>query len=254
MKLESLTTRFRESFGFHPRSFRAGRWGFGPSVSLKLEALGYSVDTSVIPLQSWTSTPGSDYRAVPIKPFWKSINGVFPGKICAENLLEVPVTVGFLQSSAARTERLFRMASQPMFRRFHAVGILERLSLANRIALLPEVYSLERMIQLTERLIDAGVPYLNFSFHSCTLAEGLTPFTKTTKEAAEFRKKVLSYFEFIKTQGVESITLAEAANEISGVPGQGTGSSAGVSSPKGNALNRLKDSEPVAPLRNVSWG
>jgi hypothetical protein len=90
-KLAGLTETLERAFGVRPVSYRAGRWGISATTLQALQALGYSVDSSVVPLHweygnggpSSLSAPKTPYRPDPGNP-------LKPG---ASRLLEVPASV-----------------------------------------------------------------------------------------------------------------------------------------------------------------
>ncbi|MDH3208714.1 MAG: hypothetical protein OEO79_19095, partial [Gemmatimonadota bacterium] len=53
-KVAEVTGLIERELGVRPRTFRAGRWAFGPTVSAALAAEGYTVDASVSPFVDWT--------------------------------------------------------------------------------------------------------------------------------------------------------------------------------------------------------
>ncbi len=64
-KMTALHRQIIDRLEMVPTSFRAGRWGFGPTVADALVTLGYSVDSSVAPLIDWTAEHGPDYSSAP---------------------------------------------------------------------------------------------------------------------------------------------------------------------------------------------
>ena len=70
--LEKLTTLHEaiiKNFNYQPVSFRAGRWGFGPSVARVLEKMDYRVDSSVTPFVNWDQYYGPDFSSFRLKPY-----------------------------------------------------------------------------------------------------------------------------------------------------------------------------------------
>ena len=69
-KLTYLTDLFIRAFGHQPRSFRAGRFGIGPSSIPILESLGYTVESSVTPHVDWSSAgaAGLSFVGAPTQP------------------------------------------------------------------------------------------------------------------------------------------------------------------------------------------
>lgn len=89
-KLKNLTEKFKNLFGFAPKSFRAGRFGARGWTLACLEKLGYTHDTSVTPFRQWHdvvdfSKPGS------LSPYYPSRENLcIPGDA---SILEVPVSI-----------------------------------------------------------------------------------------------------------------------------------------------------------------
>ena len=254
-KLRTLTEAIQESIGVRPTSFRAGRWGISGSVCHTLGDLGYLVDTSVIPLQNWGHLSGADFSGISSAAFWRTTEEILPG--CTRlavagrpTPVEIPISVGFLQDNHKLAESLYRIAARPALRKLRTIGVLDRLSLATKVALLPEIYSLEDMIDLSERLIRRGVPYLNFSFHSCAMTEGLTPFHKTKSDIDVFERKIFGFFQYLRDRNVRCVTLSEAAEEVMGRQPQ--------SEKSREAINEIASESgllslpPVSPFRDVA--
>ena len=57
-KLAALTTMIEDGFGQRPAVYRAGRYGVGPSTMGILAALGYKVDSSVVPFTDFSAGMG----------------------------------------------------------------------------------------------------------------------------------------------------------------------------------------------------
>lgn len=88
--ISQLTNLFKNKFGYLPKVYRAGRYGFNGEYVTHLLKLGYEVDTSVFP-QHWESEGN---RFVNNYQLW---NDSFPVFIYDEEtkkeLLEIPITV-----------------------------------------------------------------------------------------------------------------------------------------------------------------
>jgi hypothetical protein len=52
-KLKTLTEALSKRFGIRPATYRAGRYGIGPNTVKALSALGYQLDSSVVPEHSY---------------------------------------------------------------------------------------------------------------------------------------------------------------------------------------------------------
>jgi len=93
LKLETITDLFTDRFGYRPLSFRAGRFGAGPSTIRSLQKLGYLADTSVTPHVQWESRQGTlDFTRAAEQPY-------YPDCVCditrrgLGGVLEVPVSI-----------------------------------------------------------------------------------------------------------------------------------------------------------------
>src|SRR5512139_844977 len=86
-KLRLLTEKISESFGTQPRTYLAGRYGFGPNTAEILEELGYEVDISPAVPIDFSADGGPDYSSFTSHPYWF-------GK--SRKLLGLPGTGGYV--------------------------------------------------------------------------------------------------------------------------------------------------------------
>lgn len=208
-KLTALTERLVSTFGFQPRSYRAGRWGFHPDQIGILRDLGYQVDTSITPFISWANDGGPDYARRYPEQFWLESTRD-EGVDETRRLLEVPATVGFLQADADLANRALQaILRSSLLRRLRAYGILGRLGLLNRIWICPEMTSLEEMIALTARMKARGAGVVNLMFHSVTLQPGLSPFVRSESDATAFADRLRGYFAYCRGEGIEPTRLRD---------------------------------------------
>lgn len=210
-KLEALHEAIQNNFGIRPVSFRAGRYGFGSSVAKTLIHLGYSIDTSVTPFVSWTNYHGPDFSEFRPEPFWFSSLGV---EHIEENgaLLELPVTIGFLQNDFEASHRRLTILQRPLARRLHFAGILERLRLLNKVWLSPEITRADDMIKLARKMKEKNFPFINLTFHSTSLKSGLSPFVQAPEDEVEFLRRIRAFLDYSYNSGWESQTLSELAD------------------------------------------
>ena len=82
-KFTRLRDAIEEGFGTAPISYRAGRYGLGPSTKAILHDTGIRVDTSVRALFDYSEQDGPNYEDFPNHPYWVSRE---------PELLELPVT------------------------------------------------------------------------------------------------------------------------------------------------------------------
>ncbi len=91
-KLVNLTQIFIRTFGYRPRSFRAGRFGVSRDTLSFLQELGYLIDSSVTPDIMWKNTNGNsvNFHGAPYQPYFPSSRDFRkPGEL---KILEVPVS------------------------------------------------------------------------------------------------------------------------------------------------------------------
>jgi hypothetical protein len=200
-KLERLVEAIERGLGVRPRSYKAGRYGFGPHTGALLEELGFEVDLSRCPPFDFTADGGPDYSRATCDPVW-----VGPTR----RVLAVPGTggyVGFLRGSSAG---LYRLATWPRLRALRLPGILSRLGALDRLHLSPEGFLPEHHRSLTRALFDSGLRTFTFSLHSPSLRPGCTPYVRTEGERALFLDSCRRFFEFFHGElGGTSMTALE---------------------------------------------
>ncbi len=204
-KLKTLHETICSNLGVVPSSFRAGRWGFSEGVARSIRRLGYRIDTSVSPFVNWNVYGGPDFTDFKFAPYRFE-----PDDITEEvedgALLQVPATVGFLQSNFQRARRLMAISEARLSKALHLKGILWRLELLNKVWLSPELSDSGEMIRLGE-LMGRKSSCLNMSFHSSSLLAGLTPFVSSKSEESAFLLKIRKFLEFATDAGIEPMTL-----------------------------------------------
>jgi hypothetical protein len=188
-KLECLHEVISNNFDVLPVSFRAGRWGFGSSVARSIARLGYMVDSSVSPFVDWSIYHGPDFSAFPLRPYRFDLDDIST-PLADGALLELPVTVGFLQGDFVRCQKWTRACETPIAKKFHLKGILNRVGLLENAWLSPEQSNAEIMIRLALRIKEMKLPCLNMSFHSTTLEAGLSPFVKNREDEMLFLRNI----------------------------------------------------------------
>jgi hypothetical protein len=206
-KIESLHELIRKNFKVEPISFRGGRWGFDRTVAENIHTLGYKVDTSVSPYMNWEKYHGPDYSKSSPKEhfFYIDKNGVTDSY-----LLEVPATIGFLQSNYDLRNSLLNKIANSRMQYFRLVGILDKLGIINKVWLSPETSDGKVMIKLAKSVMREGFLVLNMFFHSSSLMAGLTPFTQSIEEETTLLKRIEELLEFLVGNNVKSITLRES--------------------------------------------
>lgn len=210
-KLERLTAALRAAFGRAPDVFRAGRYGLGPGTVAALARCDYRVDSSVSPFTDLrTMDEGPDFVGAPLAPYWLAPGRDVRTPAPDGAVLEIPV-------SAAPSRRPFpfwhgvrrALAARP---RLHLAGIASRLGLVRNLTLSPETTSVRDMLTLSRRLIEAGVPQLQLTWHSPTLMPALGPFAATGADVERLYARVARYLEGLaRLTPVTFATVGEAA-------------------------------------------
>jgi hypothetical protein len=190
-KLGRLTEKIVESFGTAPRTYLAGRYGFGSSTGAILEALGYQVDISPAVPIDFSADGGPDYSAYSSDPYW------FGEK---RRLLGLPGSGGYVGWLRAGRTALYRAVTSPAMRSVGVGGVCARLRAIVRIRLSPEDYSEPEMRRLTQTLLRDGVRVFVFSFHSPSVMPGGTPYVRSQDDLDRFLDKSRRYFDYFMTK------------------------------------------------------
>jgi glycosyltransferase involved in cell wall biosynthesis len=186
-KLISLTETIEANFGCKPLLYRAGKYGVGPQTFDTLAALGYRIDSSVLPFADLSDDGGPDYSRCGADPSW-----VGPGR----RMLELPVSTGVIGRLANGDPDLYRRAFSTGAVRMRVPGMLARMRLLDRIRLTPEGSSLAEAKRLTAALIGAGQRVFVISYHSSSLRIGETSYVRTAAELANFLAWIEGFLEF----------------------------------------------------------
>lgn len=136
-KLQCLHAMIHRRFRRPPLTFRSGRWGFGHETADILASLGCRIDTSITPYTSWTDSDGPDFSSYSPHAFSFSSDNPFKKKTDGD-MLEIPVTIGYVGGSFARCHQLLKRLAKPPFHRLHLAGVLARLGLLRSVWLSPE--------------------------------------------------------------------------------------------------------------------
>lgn len=194
-KLKNLTAGIEAQFGRRPTSFRAGRYGLDMVGARILGRLGYRVDSSVIPFNSFVSESGPDFASAPVHPYF--LDGT---DICRPHdagvLLEIPVSYGFNRTDFRWAQRVLNTAMKPVFRRLRAVGILDRLGIVRRIKFSPEQAGARAMKRLVDIYRRQGIPCLVMMMHSSSFSVGYSPYCSTEERLERFYSDMRSVFDY----------------------------------------------------------
>lgn len=200
LKLTNLTALFRRTFGYAPRSFRAGRFGIGQSSLSLLAELGYAVDTSVTPFMDWTSAgaPGLSFRGAPTQPYWPDLKQPERHGTEAEasGLLEIPVTI-----------RASHFAAVPLIGNLIEPRWLRptRGSIRQLIAVAKDEIAEARATESNRPII------LNCMFHNVEVIPGASPYAQTEAAASTILKRLAALLSFAASEGISTIGLTDAA-------------------------------------------
>jgi hypothetical protein len=200
-------------FGISPICFRAGRWGYNEDTAEVLLDLGYKIDTSVTAFTDWSQYLGPDFSDFSVQPFYYRSKKTSRGP-SANQLLEVPATVGFAQKRYLLCNKILKQVRKIPFKYLRIYGLLDHLKMVNKIMLSPETSDGNSMIQLCKSMMINNYPILNMFFHSTSLMEGLSPFVKTKADVARFHTKIRDVLTFCRDVGIESIKLSDAATIV----------------------------------------
>lgn len=213
-KLRTLTTAMDSELGLRPRSFRAGKWGFGTTVALALEEEGYRVDSSVTPFIDWRFNGGPNFSGAPRHPYrFHPLRPLDPD--ATGTMVEVPTTIGFLRGPQERAGRLRGRLEGGLAARLGVVGVLDRAGLLTRRWLSPEGTSGPEMIRLASTCVGAGTNVLVLSLHSSALLPGATPFVATESDRDRFLAAIDGFLEYAAGAGFRFSTLSDVAASVS---------------------------------------
>jgi hypothetical protein len=205
-KILRLKETIEEHVGVRPRSFKAGRYGFGRTTAEVLEALDFDVDLSVNPHMNFARDGGPSFEGFSVLPGWFGER---------RQLLEVPCTHGFVGFARRAGPALHRAASAPWLTPLRAVGALAKTGALNKIMLSPEDSTFAEMWALTQTLARDGVRTFALTFHSPSLKPGCTPYVRTIAQRDALLATIDRYCEhfFGRIGGVPS-TPADLYDEL----------------------------------------
>lgn len=210
-KLAVLTDTIGAAFGHRPTVYKAGRYGAGFATTAALDALGYQVDTSVLPQTDLSPQEGPDFTRCGAKPYWFG---------AGRRLLEVPMTVGFVGAMRGLGRPLYDAVTGTAGMRLHLPGILARLGVIERITLTPEGITHREHRRLTDSMLAAGHRVFSFTYHSPSLAPGNTPYVRSDAELGAFLDRFERYFDYFFGEiGGRTMTAQEIYTTLSAQQG-----------------------------------
>ncbi|HEV8113575.1 MAG TPA: polysaccharide deacetylase family protein [Planctomycetota bacterium] len=184
-KLETLLTAIERHLGVRPRSYKSGRYGFGPNTASILVELGIEIDLSPLPAFDLSADGGPDWSRASPEP-----------RRLAPRLLSIPATSAFVGFARGAGPSLHRIASSPPFSWIGAPGILSHAHALDRLMLSPEGFLPAHHRRLTRSLLDRGVSVFSFTLHSSSLRPGCTPYVRSEVDQTKFLDACRRYFEF----------------------------------------------------------
>ena len=198
-KLHNLLSAIQKEIGVTPRSFRMGRFDWGPQILSLLPEMGLTVDSSMVPLTQ--KVGGPDYFLAPSDPFRLEVSGQ-PGAA----LLEVPLTmVPVLPAAAWGVYRLSTLLSRPLGERVR--GWFPYVLAAGIHPVWYPLPSMRLAVKLHRR---RGGRVLNLFLHSTELAPGGNPQIPTEAGVARLVQKIRTFLTWLQATGtVEGVTLTE---------------------------------------------
>lgn len=225
-KLQRLTARLEDAFGQAPASFRAGRSGLGSSTIDVIRRCGYTIDSSVMPFYDLRPAHGPSFVGAPNHAYCIGENGnpVEPQE--AGPILEIPVSSAYSRVPFELWDAIYRRLGSRVGRALRLRGLAARAGLFSKIALRPELESVEDMLRLSRTLIGQGSSHLQIMWHSPSLLPGTSPFVRTPAERDRLLARIRVFVEELRqTSPVRFVTLSQAAkslahNEADGPPPQ----------------------------------
>ena len=184
-KIETLLVAIEQHLGVRPRSYKSGRYGFGPNTGATLAELGFEVDLSPLPAFDLSADGGPDWSRASPEP-----------RRIGPRLLSIPATSDFVGYARGMGPGLHALATSPPFSWLGANAILSRLGALDRLMLSPEGFLPEHHRRLTRSLLDRGVRVFSFTLHSPSLRPGCTPYVRSTAELDKFLDACRRYFDF----------------------------------------------------------
>ncbi|WP_299338553.1 polysaccharide deacetylase family protein [uncultured Psychroserpens sp.] len=213
-KLHNLTTLFRDTFGYQPLTFRAGRFGIS-KYSLKiLQDLGYTVDSSVTPDMKWTnqvSGNAANFFGAPYQPYYPSIDD-FRRK-GDMNILQVPVTlinkkIAHLPLWIKRGIKLNKSHQHIIFN--YATNF------SKPIWLRPTYSDVDTMKDVTHEFIKMNGNkdlFLCIMFHSNEFEIDMSPYSLTKERMDQIIDRLDRYLHWLfKTHKTQGVGLSEFKN------------------------------------------
>ena len=206
-KIQSITTLFRNCFGYSPTSFRAGRFSAGVNTMRTLATLGYKVDTSVTPHVRWEDSSRKeavDFRQGPEQPYLMDANNI----LAADNqgtLLQVPVSITTRKASLLRELKRTRFGLRGKIKAETAVWLRPAVSTTKELLAL--------MDEFTAKYANSPVIVFNMMFHNVEVMPGLSPYTRTESDCQAYMQQLEAVFQYTKRNQILGCGLTDLYDE-----------------------------------------
>ena len=210
-KLGSVTKALSDAFGAQPVSYRAGRWGIDAIEMTNLAAMGYTIDTSVVPGHDFSrskglSRGGPDFRkhltSAPAQP-WK-VGALWEAPASATTI----GLLGSMQLGAILSRGLSYRLDLPS----RVAGrALRQSGLAGLVWLRPLMHTRQELARAAVTLVSRGARIINVMFHSSEAFEGTSPRSRTADQVERFYGDLSAIIDAAGRSGsVQPRTLREA--------------------------------------------
>lgn len=205
-KLVRLSQAIQSAFGVTPRSYQAGRYGFGDHTAELLEELGFEIDLSASPGFDYSGEGGPNYLALPSDTFWFGRG---------RPLLAVPMSGGVIGHLPRGRQWLYKTASSRRVRWAPVLPAIARLRLVERVRLSSEGFDHSSLMRLVDSLFDEGVRIFAFGLHSPSFAPGYTPYSSGPKQLDALFDQIRRFYRFFLTErGGRHLTSSELRSEL----------------------------------------
>ncbi len=209
-KLFKLRDTIVSNLGQTPLIYRAGRYGTGPNTARILKEAGVAIDTSARARFDYSGTGGTNYRDLPLEPWWVGDRG---------SLLELPLTSVYW----GPLRRFGPWLYPKLWRLQRLRGALARLGLLERIPLTPEGVTITEALRAVDVAVADALPVLILSFHSPSLYPGFTPYVRDEADLDALYDWWRVVFERLAQRGVVPSSVADimASVELASAPSAG---------------------------------
>jgi hypothetical protein len=210
-KLENLTNLFKNTFGYQPLSFRAGRFGISKNSLQILQDLGYTVDSSVTPDMQWrnqVSGNSVNFFGAPYQPYYPSTKDF--RKKGTMDILQVPVTL--INPKLSRLPLWLKRGIR-LNKSYQHILFNYGTNFSKPTWLRPTYTDLQSMISVTNRAVklsDADDVFLCMMFHSNEFEINMSPYSLTKPAMGKIIDRLDTYLEWLNnTYATSGIGLSE---------------------------------------------